>query len=237
MKTVRARLVVALVLAASSFLAHRAVAEEPTAPSSFLTLEAGELMQQPFTATLDLRPAGSGLWEQGIGQGFRKGIWHAGFSLGGGLGARWLGSQEEHDFVLGTVHGGRVLSGVVAQDHWYRGNWELIGEFFGGRQLNPNDAYVAGFTPLLRYDFATGTRWVPFLEGGAGVSGTDIGQPDLATRFEFHLVVGGGVHWFWRENLAATFQYRFAHLSNAGIERPNNGVNANVFLVGLTWFF
>lgn len=148
-----------------------------------------------------------------------------------------LGGRETHDFVLGTAHVGRVMTGVVAEDHWYRGNWDLMGEFFGGRQLNPNEAYVAGFTPVFRYQFATGTRWVPFLEGGAGLSGTDVGEPDLGSRFEFHLIGGGGLQWFCREKVAATFQARFAHLSNAGIERPNNGVNASVFLLGVTWFF
>lgn len=179
MKIASTNPVLVLTLAIPSFFAHGAVAEEPTAPSSFLTPNNGEQMPQPSAALLDLRTPADSVWQQGIGQGFRKDVWHAGFALGGGLGVRVLGTSEEHDFALGTVHVGRVLSGVMAQDHWYRGNWELVGEFFGGRQLNPNDAYVAGFTPLLRYDFVTGTRWVPFLEGGAGGSATDVGRPDL----------------------------------------------------------
>lgn len=224
--------------AASMLLtAARANTEEPTAPSSFLTPDVPAATTSSGIAPLSLETAQISLWEHGVGEGFHKGVWHAGFAVGGSVGARVLGSREAHDFVLGTAHVGRVMTGVLADNHWYRGNWELVGEFFGGRQLNPNDAYVAGFTPLLRYDFATGTRWVPFLEGGAGVSGTDVGKPDLATRFEFHLVGGAGIHWFCCKNLAVTFQTRFAHLSNAGIERPNNGVNTTVFLLGATWFF
>lgn len=43
-------------------------------------------------------------------------------------------------------------------------------------------------------------------------------------------------HWFYRENLAATIHYRLGHLSNANIKGPNIGLNANVLLLGVTWF-
>lgn len=138
---------------------------------------------------------------------------------------------------MGTTHVGWVLSDLVGEKKWYRGNWEAVGELFGGAQFNPNEAYVVGMTPLLRYNFATGVRWVPFVKGGAGVSWTEIGKPDLGSRFEFQLVGGVWTHWFCCDNLAVTFQARFAHLSNAGTARPNNGVKASVFLAGLTWFF
>lgn len=112
----------------------------------------------------------------------------------------------------------------------------MISELFGGRQISPDKAYVVGLTPVLRYYFATGTRWIPFFEGGAGVSETDIGAPNLATRFEFHLIVGGGLQWFYHDNLAATLHYRLGHLSNADIKGPNIGLNESVLLLGVTWF-
>ncbi|MBI4657571.1 MAG: acyloxyacyl hydrolase [Verrucomicrobia bacterium] len=212
-------------------------AEEPGVAPSFLTLAAGESANESPSRTLSLKSSQPGIWEHSVGEGFRKRVLHAGFSLGGAIGVKVLGSREAHDMALGTAHIGRVWSDVVGDEKWYRGNWDLMGELFGGRQLNPHKASVAGFTPALRYHFATGTRWIPFLEGGAGVSWTDIDDPDLATRFEFHLVGGGGLQWFCRENLAVTLNYRFAHLSNAGIRQPNIGLNTNALLLGLTWFF
>lgn len=175
------------------------------------------------------------VWEDAVGEGFRKGAWHAGVSLGHGFGTT-LGSGGLHDLLLGTAHLGRTVGGVMGRDRWYRGNWDLVGELFGGRQISPEKAQVVGLTPVLRYHFAMGTRWIPFFEGGAGVSETDIGPPDLATRFEFHLIVGGGLQWFYRDNLAATLHYRLGHLSNANIKGPNIGLNENVLLLGVTWF-
>jgi len=45
---------------------------------------------------------------------------------------------------------------------------------------------MAGFAPHLRYNFATGTRWIPYLEIGAGLSATSIGPTDLSHFFEFN---------------------------------------------------
>jgi hypothetical protein len=78
--------------------------------------------------------------------------------------------------------------------------------------------------------------WVPFVEAGAGLSYTDISRPDLSTNFEFNVQVGTGIGYFFSNNTALTFQARFLHVSNAGIEDPNYGVNTAVFLVGLSWF-
>jgi len=60
---------------------------------------------------------------------------------------------------------------------------------------------------------------------------------DLGTTFEFNLQAGAGTHFFVQKDLALTFQYRFIHLSNAGMEFPNLGVNTSTFLLGFSWFF
>jgi lipid A 3-O-deacylase len=130
-----------------------------------------------------------------------------------------------------------VFSHLKGTGHWYSGNWELLGDLFGGFQYHPDRAYLAGVTPILRYEFATGTRFVPFIDLGAGATLTDIRDGDLSTKFEFNLQYGFGTHYFLRDDLALTAQYRFIHLSNAGISSPNLGVNNNTVYLGLSWFF
>lgn len=183
----------------------------------------------------DQRPAS--IWENEEGAGFRSGLLDAGFEVGGGFGHRAFGSTETHDFAVAKLHLGRMVGGVFGKDQWYRGNWELLGELFAGGQINPGNAYVVGLTPLLRYNFATGTRWVPFIDAGAGVTLTDIGPPDLSTRFQFNTQAGVGVRRFITRHSALTLQYRFFHISNAGIDDPNHGVNTSMFYAGISWFF
>jgi len=99
------------------------------------------------------------------------------------------------------------------------------------------DGWLIGLTPHLRYNFATGTRWIPFLDGGAGVTATGIGHPDLGGTFEFNLQPALGVQRFIRDNLALTAQVKYMHMSSAGIDHPNLGVNNVVFMIGLVWLF
>ena len=77
----------------------------------------------------------------------------------------------------------------------------------------------------------------PFVDGGFGPSLTDIGRPDLSTTFEFNVQGGVGLHYFWSDHQAFTVQCRYFHMSNCGIQQPNQGVNSINFLVGMSWFF
>ena len=177
------------------------------------------------------------VWQDGIGSGFRKGTEEESVTVGMGLGMKVLGGSQSHNLVLGRLRYGRVLTEVVGGNSWLRGNlgWGL--ELVGGGQYQPKEAYLFGLTPTLRYSFATGSRWMPFVDGGAGVSLTDIGHPDLSTKFEFNLQVGAGCNYFLKDNLALTLQYRFLHLSNARIDTPNLGVNTSIIYLGLTRYF
>jgi hypothetical protein len=176
-------------------------------------------------------------WKAGICQGFLKGTKEWDLFVGPGMGIRTLGSRHNHDWGLGIMDFGWVFTDVVGLDHWYRGNWELVAETFGGVQFHPNAAYLVGLGPHLRYNFAPGHRWIPFLDLGAGGTLTDIQSGDLSTTFEFNLNAAVGAHYFLRDDLGLSFECRFTHLSNAGLDYPNLGVNTVTFLFGLSFYF
>ena len=159
--------------------------------------------------------------------------WNVGVILGAGFGVAAMGTEIAHDLATATIHAGKLLE----TEHPFFRHIELGGELWGGGQYHPESAYVLGLTPVLRYHFLPKARFTPFVDGGAGVTATDIMHPDLSTTFEFNLQVGAGFHWTLRKDLALTFQARYLHISNAGIETPNNGVNSFLFSAGVTRFF
>lgn len=167
----------------------------------------------------------------------RSDLWNAGFTLGTGLGDSILGSRQSHDLAIGAVHAGKMAWSEDSTSCPFLHRLEVAGEAWGGAQYNPEPGYVAGLTPFFRYHARPGARWDPFFDAGAGVTLTDIGEPDLSTKFEFNLQAGAGIHWRVAEQMALTVQARYIHLSNAGIDFPNGGVNSFVFSGGLTWFF
>ena len=183
------------------------------------------------------RPPETLLWTNGLGTGFPRGVQTLTVEAGGTCGLEILGSRQAHHLALGSVSYGYQPGPILGGELWYQRNWELRAELFGGAQFSPVDDWLVGLTPHLRYNFPTGTRWVPFVDGGAGVTATDIGQPDLSSTFEFNVTGGVGVHWFVRDRLALTAEARYLHMSDAGITSPNFGVNGVTGLIGLTWFF
>jgi lipid A 3-O-deacylase len=181
--------------------------------------------------------AGESIWPDGLGCGMRSGTTLVESSAGVMVGVKAFGSVQQHDLALATISYGWLLGETKAKNHWWRGNCELRLEFSGGAQYHPSTEWVLGLTPHLRYHFATGSRIIPFLDAGLGVSATSIGPPDLSGTFEFNTQGGGGIEWFLRENMALTLEGRYMHMSCAGINQPNLGMNGVILVAGLTWFY
>ena len=184
---------------------------------------------------LDL--AESSIWQGEVGAGFLPSARNFAVEAGVAPGMTVFGSPQAHDLALLSLSYGHMLGQVQGEGHWYRGNFEGRLELFGGGEFSLSEQWVIGLTPHLRYDFATGTRWVPFLDIGAGVSATGISPPDLSGTFEFNLQGTAGVHWFLSDNFALTGEVRLIHLSCAGIHQPNAGANNIAFMIGVTRFF
>ena len=186
---------------------------------------------------LRLGDSAHSVWIGEVGNGFQSSAQSIAVEAGASCGVPSFGGHLRHDLALASVSYGHMLGGLQGEGHWYQGNWELRLELFGGSQFWPQQDWVVGLTPHIRYDFAVGTRLVPFFEIGGGVSGTGIGAPDLSGTFEFNLQGGPGVDWFLEKDLALTVEARYLHLSCAGLTSPNLGLNTVVGFVGVTYFF
>src|SRR5208282_2097507 len=150
------------------------------------------------TVTFGSQP--TGIWQAEVGEGFRSSVQTLSLEVGASAGFQAFGGQQNHNLALISLSYGNMLGEVVGNEHWYRGNWEIRGELFSGAQFSPSTESLVGLTPHLRYNLATGTRWVPFADLGAGVTATSIGPPDLSGTFEFNLQANTGVNWFVRDN-------------------------------------
>lgn len=83
-----------------------------------------------------------------------------------------------------------------------------------------------GFTPVLRFIKSSG--WFrPYLEGGVGIRMlSHVRETDdrtLSSSFQFADMLGVGAQFGGHQQYQAGF--RFQHVSNGGLEKPNPGVN------------
>lgn len=182
-------------------------------------------------------PGGTDIWSGAVGHGFRAGTQTFRLGVGMGYGIKILGAQARHDLLPMTVSYGRMLGDVVGVGHWYRGNFEVRGEVFLAPQINSEGDWTVGLTPHLRYNFATGTRWIPYVDIGIGIAFTEIRAPDLGASFQFNEQAAVGVNYFFTNDAAVNFEIHFLHLSSAGLSKPNQGVNTLGPCIGVNWFF
>lgn len=93
-------------------------------------------------------------------------------------------------------------------------------------------------TPVLRLQgksMGPGLNWFAELgiAGGHVLSETRIAGKDISSAFQFGSHIGGGVRFGDKQQWE--LMYRLQHLSNAGIETPNPGVDFHIIRLGY-WF-
>lgn len=103
--------------------------------------------------------------------------------------------------------------------------------------LEPDTAYVAGLKVALRYHFLGASPIFPYVEVTAGAGGTSLNVPEKRSDFTFVLEAGIGLGYFLNDGVQLTGGYRFQHISNGNIEKPNRGFNSDAGVLGVSFFF
>ena len=114
--------------------------------------------------------------------------------------------------------------------------FEYVAEAHVARYFSP-EGYMVGVVPLgARYNAPSRTAIRPYAYVGLGLGWTDLTQLDeIDRRFNFLIQASVGLRGAVTETQAWTFEARYSHVSNAGTELPNLGLNCLVFLAG--WRF
>jgi Lipid A 3-O-deacylase (PagL) len=132
---------------------------------------------------------------------------------------------------LGFLPWGPVGSGPL------KGALEIGLEPFYQRFVDPEDAFFAGLGAVVRYHLLPLGRFVPYVELGAAPGYTDLRVREQRTDFVFLVFGGVGASYFITERTALYAGYRLQHISNAGTDSPNQGINSHTGVIGLSIFF
>ena len=175
---------------------------------------------------------------ENFSQKFEKGSSDFGAQLGWGWTADIPPGPNRSDlgFAFFFPNWQRNLTGVIGVDSWYQG--ALFYHMEAGLAFSDVDnKFLLGWSPLMvQYKFLSPKRrWAPNILLGAGFSMTnwkDVAKRELGSEFQFLLHAGAGLEYFKKDG-AYSINYRLFHVSNAGIQFPNIGLNAHVFSLGM----
>ena len=174
-----------------------------------------------FTATAQVRPEEGGhefqVWTGGghsVAGGTREtGVWNVGARYG---------------WILSAPHGPGFL----------KGRFEYVVDAVPAFVVfQPrNTAYGVGINPLgLKWIFATRGDVQPYLELGGGTLFTSHEVPSGTSTVNFTSSAALGMHFLGAR--AWSVEVRYMHISNAGLSKPNPGINTIQVRVGVGKFF
>ena len=164
------------------------------------------------------------------------GSWNIGIWTGGGSGV--TGTTTDTTLWLTGARFGKVLT-TERGSGIFRGRLEYAVEAIPAFVVfQDSTVYGFDFTPLLlKWNFTSAHhRWIPYFETGAGMLFTTDDVPEQTFPFNFTPQAGFGVHILTGQKQAFTVAFKYMHISNGGLDRPNPGINSIQALVGYHWF-
>ena len=182
-----------------------------------------------------------GVWENEVGGPLREDCHEVGFQAGYARSVQWGGTKHTYGAAYANPRFGWVFTGLIGDDVCggiFKGNGELVLEgVFGFGISGGMNGGTEGVALMYKHNFITGTRCVPFVELGNGVSMNQWGIHECQSDFEFITQVGFGIQYFCNDNWAVILEGRWHHMSNAGMTNPNPGLNNVIGTLGVTRFF
>lgn len=114
--------------------------------------------------------------------------------------------------------------------------FEILSEGVLGSAFHPG-GHLFGDTLMYRFGFKPIHRAVPFFDAGIAAVHTtlDANAPEISGHTQFLSQGGIGVQIFRRPGRAVVLEYRYFHMSNAGLQQPNHGFNGSMVSVGYRW--
>jgi hypothetical protein len=99
-----------------------------------------------------------------------------------------------------------------------------------------NTAYGGAINPfVLKWNFTSGRTIAPYVELGGGVLFTNTEVPFGTSNINFTPQLAMGMHIFTREKRSVTLDFKYVHISNAGMSVPNPGINTLQLGIGYHW--
>ncbi len=152
-----------------------------------------------------------------------------------GWGRADIGDGNDYD----TVYiGGRFGFNLKKALKWnVPGMLLFMVEPFVNPVTEPGSNYEAGCGFLFKYAFPLGEKFYPYIEGGTGGIYISEKTKRQGSHANFADQAGAGIYYFLRDDLALNVGYRFRHISNLSIEKPNRGIDSHFALAGISLFY
>jgi len=161
------------------------------------------------------------------------------FGILTGYGSSFVGFGETRHQVQtwdAILRAGFFLSDEVGKGSWYQGRHELLLELPYHLAVNYDGRSMVGGYMLGHWRFTSLDRVIPYVLAGGGVLFVDLGLPTMGTKLCYSYQGGTGLQYLIDRNTALSLEYRYHHISNADTASPNEPINSNKILMGISFY-
>jgi len=192
----------------------------------------GVVVAALFVCSLNVPTAKAERPSEGLGQWLQE----VGVVMGYGEGS--LKTNEDMNIVsLGMRFGFDLIPFTEKFGFSPPGMLEIIYEPYIGAITEPDSDVEFALPTFFRYAYPLTEKLYPYVEVGTGPYYYTLHTYEQATQFNFLSAGGAGLIYFIREDLAVNAGYRRRHVSNLSIEEPNGGIDANVYTLGVSFYY
>lgn len=156
-----------------------------------------------------------------------------------GYGSSFVGFGETRHKVQTwdtILRAGFFLSDEVGKGEWYQGRHEILLELPYHMAVDHDGRSMVGGYGLGHWRFTALEKMVPYVFAGGGVLFVDLGLPTMGTKLCFSYQGGTGVQYPVSDRTVQNLEYRYHHISNAGTANPNEPINSNKLLIGISTY-
>ena len=114
--------------------------------------------------------------------------------------------------------------------------FEIVTEGIVGGAVHPG-GHLLGDTLMFRVAGNSTRRWIPFFNVSSGPLHTNLNEkaPELGGHVQFLSQGGAGIQRRLTPQQSMVVEYRYFHMSNAGLTQPNHGFNGSMLSIGMRW--
>lgn len=118
------------------------------------------------------------------------------------------------------------------------GIFQFVLEPFVSYVLEPDPNMEVGTNFLFKVNILPkNEKFQPYAKAGTGIIYISQRTREQATQYNFNEIAGFGMSYFFNKDRAFTLEYRYRHISNAGLKDPNRGIDSTFVLCGISYKF
>ena len=146
-------------------------------------------------------------------------------------------TEGDYTTLLLIIHIGMNINRFIPQLRDHKGSLSLFFEPQFNPVLTPSSQYEFGLGIGLQYSYPVTESISPYILGVTGPQYISVNTVSQANGLNFASAAGAGLYFSLTKNTSLNLGYRYRHVSNANLQKPNGGINSQIGLMGLSFFF